>query len=200
MGKLNFDFVYDGLTIEEIWSRRSYLSQFLLIQHLKHIYNVPKLNEIEIEGEDQLIKIDIAEIKEDVDVDLESINFPDDFVKGKMLEIKYYRKISDELIQIEQAIACCTIEDLKKVLTLASNAIQLIKTTASSSYLSDIELNRDFFVNNLNHILSDDLDFNFRGELARKSESQVRPFEIVARLLIKQISLFRNKIDEYKVN
>ena len=112
MGQLNVRFFSKGKELGQIPNEENDLEfdKEALMQGLKNKYNIYKMNEIEFEGEDFYIDIDLDQIQNQ-SIDWEAQDYPNNEVKGKVLEIVYYQDINRKLKKIIDEIGGCKIED-----------------------------------------------------------------------------------------
>lgn len=96
-----------------------------LVQNLKRTYNIQKINEIEFEGENFYIDIDLDEIKEQK-IDWESKEYPNAEVKGKVLELIYYQDVNQKLKRISDEIGRCRFEDRHLIDIKGKEAVRIL--------------------------------------------------------------------------
>lgn len=127
MGQLKIRFYSKGSEI----GKTSYpeedvsMEEIGLLQHLEEKYNINKMKEIEFEGKDFYIDINLDEIQNGF-IDWEKKDYPNGEIKGKVLEIVYYQDILNRLKQIEQEINGVNIDNSYKLESLTRKAIKIL--------------------------------------------------------------------------
>lgn len=156
-------------------------------------YGINKIQEINLEGQD--FNIDFP----DTSIDWDSINYPNEKIKGKILEIIYFTGLSNQLKEISNKIKLTSsIDDLS---TYANSANHIMKGMKSSQYFKEVymgdEISRIEYTLRKNVSQIPDEKPKKNGEAKRDYE---RTFSKASGNLVLDIDSLTNRLDSFNVN
>ncbi len=157
MGMINVKFFYQEKEIGEMPGGTMEEQQaYNMAWHLTFKYGIDKMRKMEYEGEDLSLKFHIENIKE---INWESFEYPNETVRGKVLEIVYYTDIYTQLSKIEKDIECFNPRFSNTSLsTLGWQAIQIVEKVKKSKYLNLFMGHPHTSVLDIDHTLKKEVD------------------------------------------
>jgi hypothetical protein len=203
MGQLNVRFFPKGKELGQIPNEENNIKfdKEALMQGLKNKYNIYKMNEIEFEGEDFYIDIDLDNVQAQ-SIDWEALDYPNDEIKGKVLEIVYYQYINQKLKRISDEIGMCRFEDRHLIYTKGQETIRILNNTKEeSNYLPYISTNPKICANRINYTVNQKevRKLNSMKPSASRKRKQQALNEAI-RILQHEIKGFTMFLDDIQVN
>ncbi|MCC6583151.1 MAG: hypothetical protein IT271_05565 [Chitinophagales bacterium] len=178
MGKLIIQYISSGKAISDM-SNDELIRDMNIgkMQGYQFKYHTSKMNEIEFNGNDFNILLDMDILSWPPNVDWKNLDYPNEEVKGKVLEIIYYRdihhKIEDEMNKIRNA-------DFKSKYAIRSSAeriLQIIQKIEKPKYLSKVDLYLEIYRDNLAHTINKEVSYL---AIVKHSASQKKKDEAIS--------------------
>ncbi len=195
MGKLNIRFFIEGIEFGT-----AYIDEMKLgpMYYYKGIYNMANMEKLEFEGED--FNFDIYLNEPQNGIDWEKQTYPNELVKGKVLEIVYFADIANQIKKLLENITNCRFENKYDLSGFARQAMQLIQKSEPSKYFADL---KSYNVNNfasIEHTLGKEVqNLNETKESASRSRKQDALSEAKS-YLKSDINEFLSPLQRYEVN
>ncbi|MBF9254358.1 hypothetical protein I2I11_13715 [Pontibacter sp. 172403-2] len=196
MGKIKIKFTSDG---QDITEPPYFFNKVGKIQSLQRRYWTNKIEEIEIPGDNLLFEFDIDNIERDIDWGNQG--YPSEIIKGKILEIIYYKEQSDKLDKILSEISSCTFDDRYNLDRLGNQAIEVINALNESRYFPDINFNKVNAIGRIHHTLNKEVEI--LTSYIKHKDSQRRKNEALSeakRHLNSDINSFKISLEYFDVN
>jgi len=200
MGKLNVKFLYEGQDVKELPEEQRFEINPLWFEIQ---YNTDKINEIEFDGDDHTIGIDFQNLSNDFNWN--SIEYPNQMVKEKVLEIVYYRSIQTRLEKILHDILICRFDkrrdDRYELESLADSALNILNNTKESEYFQMINAKINDGIRNINHTINAEVKHVIKYTKHNASEKQkIRDMNDAKRHLKSDLGDVIHWLKYYKVN
>lgn len=153
MGHLKINFTSEGKNVAEPPLIHGKVAKLQLLQRK---YWTNRIEQIDVEGEDYVLSFDIDSIEGEVD--WVNATYPNEEVKGKVLELIYYKEQFDKLEKVTSEIAQCTYNDRYKLSSLGKEAIRIIESTSESKYFPDFKFEKEDAIESISHTLNKEVD------------------------------------------
>lgn len=196
MGKFKVVFLYNGINIEQLPIDTIFGKH---PQKFQLKFNTDKMSQIDFEGDDYELNFDIDNLS--MDMDWSSLNYPNDVVKGKVLEIIYYKSIQDRLTELIGEIRNCRYEDKYKLESYGINAKSIISNIKDSIYLKGLFINKVEGVNAISHTIFQEVGRLIRYSKDKDSQkSKNKALFDAIRHLVDDIQSIVTHLEYYDVN
>lgn len=195
MGKLEVNLVSDKIDI----NKPSYeFQQEAKKQHLEIMYNVANMNEIELDGEDFILNINIDQIQDSID--WKNFKYPNIKVKGKVLAIVDYKNISAQLKKIIENIDSCRFENRYELDRLGNKVIDIIKEMKESPFIKIKFLAKDVNIGDISHSIKNEVKSLLNIKHSESIRTKNEYLYNAKKHLISDIESFKYWIEHYNVN
>ncbi|GGK89657.1 hypothetical protein ACD591_08035 [Rufibacter glacialis] len=196
MGNLKLRFLSNGQNIAEPPHISNKVGQ---MQSLQRRYGTNKIEELEVEGDDFVLEIDTDILERDIE--WEKLIYPNEIIKGKVLELIYYKEVSDKLSKILSEITSTYFDDRYNLARLGNEAIKIIENTKESKFFADLQLNKEDAIDDISHTLNKEVDI--LTTFIKQKDSQKRKNESLSEAksyLSTNIYSFKLTLEHIEVN
>lgn len=190
MGKLKIVFLANG--------RNVLLDPYVMdkvgqAQLLRSKYNIQKMEEIDVEGDNYFINIDLNEVDQEINWD--EYQFPNVSVKKKVVQIHELHAISNSLNKIINELERCrSWEKRSKIDRLGHDAMQIIKDVNEKL---DLNGEKTYSLGMISHTLGKEVEmisYLKNRDSEKRKNNTVN--EAIDRLIV-DINMFKAHVDHY---
>jgi len=190
MGKLKINFLSKGENVEHsnFHKYRGY------IQRYQRQYHTSTLNKIEFDGEDYEINLDVEHLENGID--FSSYEYPTLELKGKVLELLYYKDSESNFKDIIKSIEASNYSDRYDIKRLGQKALTLMESTRDSDIFPELQFDRERYIGDLKHTLNSEVDIlvNYTKSSSSK-KSQNESVQSAVKHLLSDIRFFMIPFD-----
>jgi len=195
MGKLNIRFFFEGTEVGTIYTDEMKLAP---MYYYKGHFNMKKMEEIEFEGENFNLDFDLNELKNTTN--WEELKYPNEQVKGKVLEIVYYSEIKNVINKLLEKIHRCRFEDRYELGKLGQQAIEIINKTKPNLFLKNQNLFAGDTVGNIKYTLDKEVEMLNETKFTASKKRKQEVLDDAKKHLTDDIKRFSFHLDQFEVN
>jgi len=151
MGNLKIEFYYDGVNL----NKDNYNIKVGLMQSFQIKYNTSKMCELNLNGNDFIIKLDINDY--DKNLDWGSYIYPDETVKNKVIEIAYFSKKANQLIKLSHSINNIDLKKSYELENIANTAIKIINECDEYKSKYNYSFSKNEAISSLQHTINNEI-------------------------------------------
>lgn len=196
MGKLKINYLHNGENVED----DNFHEYMGYIQGFQRKYHTSVLNEVEFDGEDYTINLDIDELELKNGIDFNSYDYPSPELKDKVLEILYYKNVESQLKDVIKRISLSDFKNRYDIQHLAEKALKLIESTKDSEIFPALKFDREQSISALKHTINQELDILVHSKSNSSKKSQNENLNWAIRHLISDIESFLIPYYGWKIN
>jgi len=194
MGKLIIKFESNG---KDAFDPMGEFQHAARAQYLMGKYDVYKMREIEIPGEDYTMSFDMVTVGDTID--WLALDYPSEEVRGKVREVMYYKDIASQLDKILEHVQGCRFEENYQMEGWALDAISIIENVKPPEYVN-VNLHGGDTVGNIKYTINKEVNmlkyYKSKDSKKRKDEAMYD----AKKHLNQDISAFSRRLKNYSPN
>jgi|GEM_PF-4581306 len=167
MGNLIVRFFHEGKNVGEHPHVESKLGTW---SFLMRKYGIERIQKLEFDGNDYNIDFEIDKIQNQ-EIDWNEIEYPNDEIKQKVLELTYFQGAYNKLDELKSRINQCKFDDRRDLSRMADEAISIFLSIKESNFF-DLHLDKNKALQNIEQTKREEI--NSLITYVKNGDSKVR--------------------------